>query len=217
MKKEDSPEGSMPKESSFEEQKVSADDLKFIRDMVERAHREIDPEAPVMIVWGLICLIGYTSMYFLVTHQLYNWIWPTYLPLLAIGVCVTIVSGIRVTKRQKRAGLIPHLSKQISWVWMSVLVHGVVWSSLGLFYDWFGGPGFLWALVYSIALSMMGILFSKEWLFGGIGIFAGMVLAFLVKEYAYIILGIAMGTGCIIPAIIAQRNYRKQEKENAQA
>jgi hypothetical protein len=39
-----------------------------------------------------------------------------------------------------------------------------------------------------------------------------MIVAFFVKDYAYIILGLAMGLGCIIPAIIAQRNYRKQEK-----
>jgi len=214
MKNEDSPEGSMPKERSLEEQKVSVDDLKFIRDMVERTHREIDPEAPVMIVWGLICLIGYTSIYFLVTHQLYNWIWPVYLPLLAIGGCVTIVSGIRVSKQQKKAGVISQVSKQIGWVWCIVLVHGVVWSTLGLFYDFFGGPGFLWAMVYSIALSMTGIIFSREWLFGGILIFAGMVIAFFIKDYAYIILGLAMGTGCIIPAIIAQKRYLRQKREN---
>ena len=69
-------------------------------------------------------------------------------------------------------------------------------------------------MVYSIALSMTGIIYSKEWLFGGIGIFAGMVAAFFIKDYAYLILGLAMGAGCIIPAIIAQRNYRKMEKEN---
>jgi hypothetical protein len=164
-----------------------------------------------------VCMIGYTAIYFLVMNELYKWIWPVYLPLLAIGGCVTVVSGIRVSKRQKKAGLVPRLSKQISWVWMIVLAHGVVWSTLGLFFDFFGGPGFLWALVYSIALSITGVIYSKEWLWGGIGIFAGMVAAFIIKDYAYLILGLAMGLGCIIPAIIAQKNYRKQEKENAQA
>jgi hypothetical protein len=85
---------------------------------------------------------------------------------------------------------------------------------LGLFFDFFGGPGFLWAMVYSIALSMIGIIYSREWLFGGIGIFVGMVVAFIIKDYAYLILGLAMGLGCIIPAIFAQRNYRKKEKSH---
>ncbi|MHC4131807.1 MAG: hypothetical protein ACYSSP_02880 [Planctomycetota bacterium] len=199
------------------EEKDLAENLQFMRLAIEKTHKEVDPEAHVMIVWGLVCMIGYITIHFLVINQLYKWIWPVYLPLLAIGGCVTIVSGIRVSKQQKKAGVISQVSRQIGWVWCIVLAHGVVWSTLGLFNDFFGGMGFLWALVYSIALSMMGIIFSKEWLFGGILIFAGMVAAFFIKDYAYIILGLAMGIGCIVPAIIAQRNYRKQEKVNAQA
>jgi len=205
------------KETDCDEQTFVSEDLKFIRSIAEKTHREIDPEAPVMIVWGLICLVHYTMVYFLVRNHLYKWIWASIIPLLLIGICVTVVSGIRVSKRQKKAGLVPRLSKQIGWIWMVVLAHGMLWSLLGLFYDFFGGPGFLWAMVYSIALSIMGIIFSKEWLFGGIGIFAGMVVAFLIKDYAYIILGIAMGAGCIIPAIIAHRRYRRWEKEYGQS
>ena len=214
MIRENLPEESKPKQREVGEHNIAADDLKFMRSVVEKTHKEIDPEAPVMIVWGLVCMIGYTAIYFLVMHQLYKWIWRVYLPLLAIGVCVTVVSGIRVSKRQKKAGLVPQLSKQIGWVWMVVLAHGVVWSTLGLFFDFFGGPGFLWAMVYSIALSMTGIIYSREWLWGGIGIFAGMVAAFIIKDYAYLILGLAMGAGCIIPAIIAQRRYLRQKRGN---
>ena len=71
-------------------------------------------------------------------------------------------------------------------------------------------------MVYSIAVSIMGIIFSKEWLIGGIGIFAGMVLAFLIKDYAYIILGVSMCAGCIIPAVIAHRRYHSSEAEYGQ-
>jgi len=191
-----------------------AENLQFMRLAIERTRRDFDPEAYVMIVWGLVCMIGYAAIYFLEKLQLYKWIWPVYLPLLAIGVCVSIVSGIRVSKRQKKAGLVPQISNQIGWVWMVVLAHGVVWSTLGLFFDFFGGPGFLWAMVYSIALSMMGIIYSKEWLWGGIGIFVGMVVAFIMKDYAYLILGFAMGLGCIIPAIVAQKRYLRQKREN---
>jgi hypothetical protein len=162
-------------------------------------------------------MIGYSAIYFLVKQHLYKWIWPVYLPLLAIGVCVTVASGIRVSKRQKKAGLVPQISNQIGCVWMIVLAHGSVWSMLSLFSDFFGGrnfPGFLWAMVYSIALCMTGIIHSKEWLWGGIGIFAGMVAAFIIKDYALLILGFTMGMGCIIPAIIAQRRYLRQNRGN---
>ncbi len=162
------------------EEKELVENLQFMRLAIERTRRDFDPEAPVMIVWGLVCMIGYATIYFLVMHELYKWIWPVYLPLLAIGLCVTVVSGIRVSRRQKKAGLVPQISNQIGWVWMVVLAHGVLWSTLGLFFDFFGGPGFLWAMVYSIALSITGIIYSREWLWGGIGIFAGMVAAFII-------------------------------------
>ncbi len=201
------------------EEKELNENLQFMRSAIEKTRRDFDPEAPVMIVWGLVCMIGYWAIYFLVKQHLYKWIWPVYLPLLAIGICVTVVSGIRVSKRQKKAGLVPRISNQIGCVWMIVLAHGFVWSTLGLFFGFFGGRdflGFLWAMVYSIALSMTGIIYSKEWLWGGIGIFAGMVAAFIIKDYSLLILGFAMGAGCIIPAIIAHRRFRRSEKKYEQ-
>ena len=88
---------------------------------------------------------------------------------------------------------------------------------MGLFKNIFCESGFIYAMALSMLLGVMGILHSKEWLLGGILIFAGMLLAFFVKDYAFIILGLATGAGFIIPAIIADRNYHKWEKENEQA
>ena len=87
---------------------------------------------------------------------------------------------------------------------------------VGLYKDYFGGPGFLWAAIYGFGLSMMGILHTKEWLFGGIAIFIAILVAYFVKTNAYIILGVAMGLGCIIPAIIVHINYLNWKKQNAQ-
>ena len=46
------------------------------------------------------------------------------------------------------------------------------------------------------------------------GIIAGIIAADFTEPYAYYILGIVTGLSCIIPAIIVQKNYRKQEREN---
>jgi hypothetical protein len=100
---------------------------------------------------------------------------------------------------------------------MIVVTHGVVWSTLGVFFGFFGGRdhmGFLWAMLYSIALSINGVLSSREWLWGGIGIFAAMVVAFIFRDHSLLILGFAMGAGCIIPAIIIQRRYLRAKREN---
>ena len=49
-----------------------AENLQFMRLAIERTRRDFDQEAYVMIVWGLVCMIGYSAIYFLVKLQLYN-------------------------------------------------------------------------------------------------------------------------------------------------
>ena len=98
-----------------------------------------------------------------------------------------------------------------------MVMHGLTWSILGTAFNNYcaGDPGFLFAILFSIALCITGIFHSKEWLFGGIGIFIGALVVFFMKDFGYIVLGLATGAGLIIPAVLVQRNYRKQEKENA--
>ena len=99
-------------------------------------------------------------------------------------------------------------------VWIFITLHGLAWTILALLFNDFAGgdPPFIWAMLFSIGLCVLGIFHSKEWLWGAILIFAGMILTYFVDESAYIILGLALGAGFIIPAIIVQRNYSKQEK-----
>ena len=135
--------------------------------------------------------------------------------LLVISICVPIYFVAKVTMRERKTGLISKLSRQIYLIWFILLANEIIWIRLGLFKDHIGGFGFLLAAIYGIGLSMMGILYSREWLYGGIAIFAGIIAAYFTEPYAYVILGIVTGLACIIPAIIAYRNYRKQEQENA--
>ena len=200
------------KEEDREEQNLFPDDLKFIRAMVERTHREIDPEAFSMITWGLVCMVIYFGIYFLAIHKMFNCMPYVLFPSLAVGGIVGGISSYRVSKRQKAQGMVSHIWKQLNWVWLILLPNAVLWSILGLFKDYFGGPGFLWAAVYAIALSMTGIIYSKEWLFGGIAIFISIIAAFFIKPYSYLILGTVMGLACIIPAIIAHLRFRHSDQ-----
>ena len=189
-----------------------AGDLKFMRSVLERTYRLYDPRWPVMIIWGLIFLIGLpATQYFLATPQLKDFVQPMWIIMWVIGAAVGIFDGIRCEIREKKTGYVSRLSNQLGLIWFILLLNGSIWS-IGPFSVFFGKQAFLWAAIFGFGLSVSGILSSKEWLFGGVAIFISILAASIIEEYAYVILGIAIGLGCIIPAIVAQRNYRKQEK-----
>lgn len=219
MKNENLPEDAKTRQAEGGGQNVSADDLKFMRSVVEKSYRQVKPDAHVIVMWGLICMVAYTAAHFLVTPQGYKWMWPVYLSLMTIGLCYTFITLFLINKHEKKAGFIPRLKKQVTWVWLFMALHVLTWSISGMLFNNFSGgdPGFLGAMGLSIALSVTGVLHSKEWLFGGMLIFAGMLLTYFIKDYGYIILGLATGAGLIVPAIVVHRNFLKWEKENEQA
>jgi len=208
-----------PEREGSEGQKVDADDIRFIRSAIEKTYRQVRPDTHILIMWGVICLIIYPTVHFLEKYQLFKWILPFFLFMMAIGLCYVFVTWRLINKREKKSGFISVLKQQLIWVWMIIMVlHGLTWGILGVTFNNYcaGEPGFLFAILFSIALSITGIFSSKkEGLYGGMLIYIGLLLAFFIKDYGYIILGLATGAGLIIPSIIVQRNYHKQEKENA--
>ena len=216
MKREYLPEESKPKQGEVGEHNIAADDIKFVRSAIEKAYKQIDPEAHVMIMWGFICTIAYIGIHFLISLSLYEWIPRLYVPLIAAGASYSIFNTIRGLRRARKTGYVPRIGVQLVWTAIIVLIPPVIFDFMGVFKNIFCGPGFVYAWSLGTFLCLGGIFHSKEWLFGGIGIFAGVILAFFIRDYAFIILGLATGLGCIVPAIIARKNYLKTEKGNAQ-
>jgi hypothetical protein len=153
--------GAKPDQKSPEQHKFNADDLKFMRSAIEKTRRDFDPGAAGWIAWGMACLIGYVAMHCLSTPTNYKLMWLIWIVLLVTAGGVNIFCDMRIRKQEKKVGMVPMLSRQVGWVWAVAVSHGVVWSILGLFRDWHGGPGFLWALVYSIALCATGIIYAR--------------------------------------------------------
>jgi hypothetical protein len=192
---------------------VLTDDIKFMRSVIEKTYRVIEPGSTLFIVLGLIFLTGLPAMQFLLTSpQLKVFIQPMWIILWVIGAAVGIFGGFTSEIREKKSGYVSQLSNQIGFIWYILLLNGTIWAGLALFNISFGNPAFLWALILGFGLSVTGILSSKEWLFAGVAIFIAILAAAIIEHYAYVILGIVMGLGCIIPAIIAKRNYNKKEK-----
>ena len=109
MKKEDSTEYSNMGEAKGRD--INADDLKFMRSAIEKTSKQADPYTHTMIMWGVICLIGYPAAHFLIKYQLLNWTLPVSLSLVTFGLCYIFVTWRIVTKRDKDAGFVPLLRK----------------------------------------------------------------------------------------------------------
>ncbi len=212
MKKEDSNQVEM------KGPEIAVDDIRFMRSVVEKMSRQVKPDVHIMIVCGLLCMIVYAMLYFLKTRQLDKWIWPLGLSLTTVLFIYVLISLVRIAIAEKKAGFVSHLKRQVTLVWIFIMLHGLAWTVSPVLSGNFcgGDPAFLWAMLFSIGLVVLGIFHSKEWLYGGIGIFAVMMLTYFLGNSGYLILGLAIGAGLIIPAIIVQRNFRKQEKENEQ-
>ena len=195
---------------------IAADDIKFMRSVVERADRQVRPEGYVLTACGLICLICYTAVHFLLKSGQQKWLLPVFLILMTILLGYIFCALTLGAKRQKREGYVPQMPRQLTMIWFIVASHIIAWSILGIVLNNYcgGDPGFIAAMGLSIALSATGILYSREYLYGGLCIFACMFLTYFVKDYGYIILGIATATGCIVPELICRWKFNKQVQRN---
>jgi hypothetical protein len=196
--------------------KALTDDIKFMRSVVEKTDRQVRPEGYVLTACGLICLTCYTAVHFLLRSEQQKWLLPVYLVLMAVLLGYIFCALALGAKRQKREGYIPQMSRQVTAIWFIVASHILAWSILGMVLNNYcgGDPGFIAAMGLSIALSATGILYSREYLYGGLCIFACMFLTYFVKDYGYIILGIATATGCIVPELICRWKFNKQVQGN---
>lgn len=192
------------------------EDLRFIRSMVERTQSRIDPGAPFLITWGLICLVGFPLSGWLQETGRADQVNALWLILALVGASLSSLFGYRIARRRQSEGVSSYISKQIGWVWWLLVPNGIVWSALASSLDPKLGV-FVWAGVYGIGLAMMGILYSKEWLLAGIGVFVAIPMAALLRPHSSTILGVMMGLGCIVPALIALRRQRRWKTADARA
>jgi len=205
----------MEKEPSSNDQKITADDLKFVRSVMEKVCRQVKPKTSNSVMWGLICMIIYIGAHFLVKNQLFNWIRPLQILLISVGVICTMIQGHFLFKQLRQQGFVPQLLSSIFYGLLIITFPVFFFDLIGLFKGMYCGPAFIYALMINTVLVLVGVLHSRLWFSGTILVIAGILAAFVVKEYSLLILGIATGTGIILSAVIVDLNYRRMEKENA--
>lgn len=181
---------------------------------IEKTRRDFDPGTAIFITWGLLSLAGYTATHFLIANHAYAKINTVWLSIYAIGIPLSMFFGYRIYKYNETRGFVPYIYIQIGWIWSITISSGIVFGTISFGRNFISDINFLWAWIYAISLSMMGVVYSKEWLAGGFCVFGGMLAAIFLKQYTCLILGISMFSGCIIPSLITLKRLTKAEKEN---
>lgn len=194
-------------------------DLEFIKEIMQRTHRRIDPHAFHFIIWGALVLVTYPLLNWLgrqANLDAMRWIG---IAALAVGMVLSTVIEIRLSRKPRLAGENTFVSKQVMLVVFANLGLAFVLSAVGPTTGLIPGPyvPVLWGFVYANMAYMVGVVYAREYLFAGAAICVGAVLALLMVDYAGFILGPFMGLGMIVPAWMAERRVARMRAETGGA
>lgn len=208
MENEHLNKGPEPSPKSTEEHST-ADDLKFVRTVMEKTCRQIKPKTSNTVICGLIVMTIYIGTHFLIKNELCDWIRPLQISLISLGVIITWIQAHFLFKKLRQQGFVPQLLSSLSYGLAIMVLPVFFFDLLGLFKGMYCGPAFIYAFTANSAMALVGVLHSRLWFSGTILVTGGILIAFIVKAYSLLILGIAIGGGMIVSALIVDIYYRK--------
>ncbi len=197
------------------DQEQAARDLEFIRDTLERTHRRVDPHALHLVVWGAIVMVWYPLLDVLVKVGKAEWNGRVIVACLAAGTIFSTVYGIRTGRRPRLAGENTFVSRQVGLLSLGVIGGTFVLNFAGHAFGCLvpGNEMVLWGLAYATLAFGIGVVYSREFLWSGVAIFAGTLLAMALPGWRGVVLGPTMGLGLIVPGLIAERRVRRMVRE----
>lgn len=186
-------------------------DLDFIRQVMERTHRRVDPHAFHCVHWGAIVLVWFPlATYFeRIGHP--RWQLPLALGALVLGFALSAGREMWLRVHPRMPGENTFVSRQMVLIVYPTIFAGSALSGLGPSFDLIAPSNIpiIWGLIYANMAFMMGVVYTREFLYSGVFIFAGVVLAIIFQPYNGYILGPFMGLGMIVPGLMAERRVRR--------
>lgn len=201
------------------EQNNAAAELEFIAGVMRKTQSAVDPHAFHFILWGGLVMLCYPALnFFQLKEELAPMAWIGGSALL-IGMLGSVLTEVRLAKKPRVAGEDTFVAKQIVLIVWANVGPGILISAVGPA-SGFIHPAYIpvvWGLLYANMAYMVGVVYTREYLFAGIAIGAGALLALWKVEYAGFILGPFMGLGMIIPGVIAEKRVARLRAETGGA
>jgi hypothetical protein len=192
----------MEKDQAYEE-------IRYIRDMIEKTRRSAAGSGFYLIVWGVLVIIAILGMHVLEALKLYNWIWVDWIVWMGLGVAITLASASRA---QKKNGVQTYAAKTISYLWgasgVAFILLGFVFPLLGL-YSWEPISIFV-SVIAGVALFVSGGIFDWNLLkWGGLLFWIGsVVMVFCPAGIRSLVFIPLILFGYLLPGIVYNRKYR---------
>ena len=201
------------------ERETAAADLEFIAGILKRTQQRIDPHAFHFVLWGAIVLVCYPLLNWCQLHDklaLMGWVGGIALLVGALGSTLT---EIRLARNPRLTGEDTFVSKQVVLIVWANVGPGILLSALGPATGLLN-PDYIpvcWGLLYANMAYMVGVVYAREYLFAGIFIAIGAIVALANVRFAGYILGPCMGLGMILPGIKAERRVARMRQETGGA
>lgn len=192
----------------------AARDVRLVREVLERTQRRVDPHAFHFVAWGAIVSVWYPLANLFERSGRMDLYAATGAVAIVLGTGLSFALERRLRRRfgASRVGAEESVAaRQVAAVTAVCIAGGVALSALGPALGFIEGRDVptLWGLVYAAMASMYCVVYSREWLWAGAGIFAGAVAAMAFPDWNGVILGPVMGLGMIVPGVVAERRVRR--------
>jgi hypothetical protein len=190
-------------------------ELDLIREVIARTQRRIDPHAFHFVHWGAIVLVWYPLAAWLQAAGHLRAMIAVGIAAVALGFALSFGRELRLRGVPRVAGEDIDLARRVGWVVAANVGAGVLLSGLAPATGLIAGPNvpILWGLVYANLAFTTGVLYQRDFMLGGLAIFAGAVLAMFFQAHSGYILGPVMGLGMIIPGLRAEARVRRLREE----
>jgi hypothetical protein len=192
-------------------------DLELIARVLDQTRRRVDPQMFHAIIWGSIVLVWYPLMNWFERRG--NGRAELILGIAATGLGFALSSylGWRQGRRPRLAASNTRFARCIGAFTATIVGTGVL-LSIAVPALAPGGERFIphvWGMLYALMLMTLGVFYSREFFWCGLPSLAATLFALHWPGAAGFILGPAMGLGCIVAGVIAERRVARLRRESA--
>jgi hypothetical protein len=186
-------------------------DVHFIREVLARTQRRVDPRAFHFVAWGVLVLAWFPLANVFERAGRMDLYVVTNVGFFALGFAASVIFEWRLRGRERLAAESTFVGRQVATIVAGCITAGIVLSAAGPALRFLDGRDvpILWGLVYALMAFMVGVVYDREWLISGVFIFLGALVAMAVPAWNGVILGPVMGLGMIVPGLRAERRVRR--------